>query len=143
MPTVLGGALRRAEYGLWEWADTGAPEPAVRDLTLAHLAPSWRCIRCGGRTFVEIPADWERDTADPDVRMAVAGLLRTAGVQAHIYAEGLAEALDLHRAVIPGWLVPVEAWDARMAEVVGAQWDRKDEARILTRAEKARRVLDL
>ena len=139
MPTVLRGALRRAEYGLWEWADTGDPEPAVRDLTLADLAPSWRCTHRGGRTFVEVPADWQRDVADPDVQEAVAELLQIAGVYADIYAEGLAEALDLHRAVIPGWLVPVEAWDARMSEVVGAQWDRKDEQRILARAERARR----
>jgi len=139
MPTVLGGALRRAEHGLWEWTDTGDPEPAVRDLTLADLAPSWRCCKRGGQTFVEIPADWHRDVTDPDVQAAVAELVQTAGVQAEIYAEGLAEALDVHRAVIPGWLVPVEAWDARMSEVIGAQWDRKDEARILERAERARR----
>lgn len=139
MPTVLRGALRRAEYGLWEWADTGDPEPAVRDLTLADMAPSWRCICYGGRTFVEVPADWQRDVDDPYVRKAVAELLQE-GTPAWIYAEGLAEALDLHSAAIPGWLVPVEAWDARMSEVVGAQWDRKDEQRILARAQKARRA---
>ena len=138
MPTVLRGALRRAEYGLWEWSDTGDPEPAVRDLTLADLAPSWRCVRRSGRTFVEVPADWQRDVADPDVRKAVAELLQE-GTPAWIYAEDLAEALDMHCAVIPGWLVPIEAWDARMSEVVGAQWDRKDEERILARAERARR----
>jgi hypothetical protein len=134
-----------ARYGaqstdLWEWTDTGELELAVRGLTLADLAPSWRCRTYGsGETLVEIPADWHRDVTDPDVRAAVAELLQAVGMQAEIYAEGLAELLDSHRAVIPGWLVPIEAWDARMAEVVGAQWDRKDEARILARAERARR----
>jgi hypothetical protein len=140
VPTVLGGALRRAEYGLWEWADTGDPEPAVRDLTLADLAPSWRCVRRGGQSFVEVPADWEHDVTDPDVREAVAELLQAEGVPAWTYAEGLAEALDLHRVTIPGWLVPVAAWGARMSEAVGAQWDRKDEQRILARAEKVKRA---
>jgi hypothetical protein len=137
--TVLRGALRRAEYGLWEWTDTGDPEPAVRDLTLADLAPSWRCTRRGGRTFVEIPGDWERDVQDADVRQAVRELLQTSGVCAEIYAEGLAELLGCHRTTVPGWLVPAESWNARMSEVVGAQWQRADEPRILARAEQVRR----
>lgn len=63
---------------------------------------------------------------------------RSTGSPALIYAEGLAEALDDHRARSTGYLVPLEAWREAMSRVVGASWEASDEQEIMARAERAR-----
>jgi hypothetical protein len=133
MSTALSGRLRRLGPDTWAWAD-GTPEPRVRDLRLRDLAPNWRVIADGeGHRFVEVPLFWRDVVRDPDVRRAIDGLVRGEPVR-WIYAEAVAEATGDHRRSMRGYLVPVERWDDRMAEVVGAAWDRGDEPAILERA---------
>lgn len=133
MSTAFAGRLRRLGPDTWAWAD-GTPEPRVRDLWLRDVAPNWRVIADGsGRSFVEVPLWWRDLVRDPDVARAIAGLL-VGSEPTRIYAEGVAEALDDHRRTVRGYRIPLEAWDERMSEVVGASWDRADEAAILARA---------
>jgi len=118
----------------WCWCD-GTPEPRVRTLQLRDLGPNWRCATYGsGNSYVEIPRGWQRDVADPDVRAVITELVRDAGRPADIFAEAGAVALDDHRTTMRGYLVPVAAWDALMAEPCGVVWDRCDEPAILERA---------
>jgi len=115
--TALGGRLRRTGPGAWVRAD-GTPEPRVRDLRLADIAPNYRCTTYGdGKTYVEVPATWQRDVADEDVAAAIGRL--TAG-------------LDLRRLFHGrGYFVPVLDWDAEMNAVVGASWATADQAALL------------
>ncbi|GBC87323.1 hypothetical protein HRbin12_01326 [bacterium HR12] len=136
--TALGGALRRVAKDVWVWTDTGERELRVRDLTLRDLAPSYRVIFRGEHHLVEVPELWRKDVSDPDVEEVLTHLLAEQGRAADIYAEGLAELLDDHRARSRGFLVPLEAWDEAMSRVVGCQWDRADEEEIMARAERAR-----
>lgn len=137
--SALGGSLQRLANG-WHWSD-GTPEPAVRDMLLADLAPNFRCITGGsGRAYVEIPEMW-RDArwwpgrrVDPDAAVAIDQLIEAVSVPAAIYADGLAEMADNHRATRRGWRVPVPQWDAAMREPCGVRWDTEDEPRILARA---------
>jgi hypothetical protein len=131
--TALNGALRRGEDGRWYWAD-GTPEPRVYDMRLADIAPSFRCIRYGSGTYVEIPRNWQRRISDRHVTVAVEYLIDHHGKPADIFGEGIAEALDEHRVTVPGYLVPIEEWDRIMNGVIGAQWDIANEADILARA---------
>lgn len=137
--TALGGALRRLWDG-WHWAD-GEVAPMVRDMPLSAVAPNFRVVTCGGQgTVVDIPHDWPApkywpgNMPDPDAVTAIEALLAEAGRPAAVYAEGLAEPLDNHRLKKHGHHIPVAMWDAVMADPIGAQWDRADEAAILSRA---------
>jgi hypothetical protein len=133
MTSAFAGRLRRLGPDSWAWAD-GTPEPRVRDLRLRDLAPNWRVVAFGdGRRFVEVPIFWRDLVRDPDVRRAVADLVRVEP-ETRIYAEGVAEAIDDHRRSMRGCLVPLDRWDDRMAEVVGAAWDRADEPAIVAKA---------
>ncbi|HXF71700.1 MAG TPA: hypothetical protein VNO79_03710 [Actinomycetota bacterium] len=137
--TALGGALRRVGPDVWVWTDTGERELRVRDLTLRELAPNYRVITYGeGASYVEVPELWRKDVSDADVEEALTHLLAEHGRPADIYAEGLAELLDDHRARSRGFLVPLEAWDREMSRVVGCSWDGADEEEIMARAERAR-----
>ncbi len=136
METALEGALVRRAPNVWVWADTGEAEPRVRDLRVLDLAPNYRVITWGGRRYVEVPSDWPRDVTDPDVEESLRRLCARPVVD--IYAEGVAEALDYHRVVSPGYLVPLEEWDEEMGRVIGAAWDGRDEPLLLERARLAR-----
>lgn len=129
--TTLNGTLVRQPDG-WSWKD-GTPEPRVCDRPMAYFAPNFRV--CGGH--VEIPRGWERmyywDHA-ADTHRAIRGLIREAGKEGGVFAERVAGLIDDHRIYQPGWRVPVEMWDAVMAEPVGAGWDGEHEADILARA---------
>jgi hypothetical protein len=138
--TALGGALRRVGADVWVWSDTGERELRVTDLKLLDLAPAYRVIARGEVRLVEIPALWRKDVSDPDVEEALIRLLAEHGRPADIYAEGLAELLDDHRARSRGFVVPLEAWEREMSRVVGASWDLADEEAIMARAERARRA---
>lgn len=139
--TALGGVLRRVAPDVWIWADTGERELRVGDLKLLDLAPNYRVVRKGDGEYVEVPELWRKDVSDPDVEEALTRLLAEHGRAADIYAEGLAELLDDHRARSRGYLVPLEAWDREMSRVVGASWDRRDEEDLMVRAEQARRAV--
>jgi hypothetical protein len=138
--TALGGALRRVAPDVWVWSDTGERELRVTDLKLLDLAPAYRVIARGKVRLVEIPELWRKDVSDPDVEEALTRLLAEHGRPADIYAEGLAELLDDHRARSRGFVVPLEAWEREMSRVVGASWDLADEEAIMARAERARRA---
>jgi hypothetical protein len=132
--TALGGSLTRTPEG-WQWSD-GTPEPRASDLRLRDIAPNFRCVPYGSGTCVEVPHNW-RDwpgAHDPEVIQALRELLKDYGKPAAIYAEGLAELTDMHQLTRHGHLVPLPAWDAAMAEPVGARWDKRDEPDILTKA---------
>lgn len=136
--TTLDGALRRHPDG-WHWAD-GTPEPAVRDMHLSDLAPNFRVIATGPSRYVEVPASWRSrrwwptGQVDPDVVREITALVARAR-PAQVYADGLAEIADHHRASVSGYLVPVEQWDAAMIDVIGVWWASEDEARILATAQ--------
>jgi len=137
--TALGGTLYRRIDG-WYWSD-GSSEPRVRDMLLDELAPNLRCTRRGDTTYVEVPHDWDAarywpgGRQDTDAAHAIRELLQSpVAVRAPIYVEGLAEALDDHRIIKHGWLIPIEQWDVVMREHVGCWWDDGDEADILARA---------
>lgn len=143
--TALGGALIRHTDG-WRWSD-GSTEPRVRDMSLADISPSFRCITTGSGTYVEIPHDWTdsrywpRGHVDEDSRVAIQGLIRDGSAKpGPIYAEGLSEALDSHRLAKHGYLLPISVWDTVMGEVCGAWWDKDEEADILARAEALRNL---
>lgn len=127
--TALGGRLiRRPEGWFVRFGRREVPAPWVRDLRLRDLAPNWRVITPMGRlvaaSFVEVPRWWRDVVRDPDVRAAIEGLVDGLEEEA-IYAEGVAEATGDHRRTYRGYLVPLAAWDERMAEVVGATWDER------------------
>lgn len=137
--TTLGGTLERREDG-WYWKD-GTKEPRVRDMRLRDLAPNFRCINRGGKTMVEVPHDWTNERhwpnrqIDKDVLAGMRELLQHRSAEAgEVFAEGLAELLDDHRLSKPGWLVPIEAWDAVMNEHCGCWWDMREQDDILARA---------
>ncbi len=115
------------------WAD-GTPAPQIRDLTLADLAPSFRCITVGRTTYVELPATWRERVADPDVAAAITTLIHEQGRAAPIYAEGYAEAMADHRLSEAGLRIPITAWDAAMRRVVGAAWAAADDDTIWRKA---------
>lgn len=140
--TALGGTLHRTPDG-WQWSD-GTPEPRVRDLALADVAPNFRCATFGDGAYIEIPRRW-RDARywpggrlDDEAVAAIAALLDEGGVRAPIFCEGLAEALDDHRLTADGYRVPAALWDAAMLEPCGCSWDRAHEAEILGKAEAIR-----
>jgi hypothetical protein len=135
--TVFGGALVRRGPNVWAWADTGEPDPRVWDLTVRDLAPTYRIATRQGRRCVKVPRDWHKDVTDPDAEESLR-LLCGRRPLAAIYAEGVAEVLDEPHATIPGYLVPLEEWDAEMNRVVGAAWSQEDEPALLERARKAR-----
>jgi hypothetical protein len=136
--TALGGTLRRHLDG-WRWAD-GTPEPRVRDMALADVAPSWRCASYGSGTVVEIPRRWPDARywpgarVDPEAARAIAALIAACGTPSAIYAERLAEALDEHRLTAARYIVPRGQYDAAMREPCGCWWDTSHEADILARA---------
>jgi hypothetical protein len=138
LSTALAGTLQRGIDG-WHWSD-GTPEPRVRDMRLRDIAPNFRCARRGSVVYVEIPAGWRSARYWPagriDIQAAreIEGLLRDAGKQAPIFAEGLAEVLDDHRLTTDGWLVDIAQWDAVMSEACGVWWDSQYEANIHDRA---------
>ena len=141
--TALDGALERHLDG-WRWRD-GSPEPRVRDMLLADIAPNFRCVTGGsGMTVVEIPLDWRnrkywpRERIDPQAANEITALITESGKRGAIYAEGLAETFDDHRLRKGGYRVPVALWDAAMREPVGVWWDKTDETDILARAEQNR-----
>lgn len=135
---ALGGTIERYSDG-WKWRD-GQPEPRIRDMMLADVAPNFRCCRRGNVTYVEIPASWRSRRYWPNGRIdtqaaaEIEKLLHEAGERSAIYAEGLAEQLDDHRLSIDGWLVDVAQWDAVMREHCGCWWDKECESEILDRA---------
>lgn len=138
LSTALGGALARRPDG-WYWSD-GTPEARVRDMSLADIAPNFRCCTVAGVTFVEIPRRW-RDArywhggrVDADAVRAIAGLLDEGGERCAIYAEGWAERIDEHRLTVEGYRVPLALWDAAMREPCGVWWDKADEAALIDRA---------
>lgn len=139
--TALGGALRRVGPDAWTWADTGERELRVRDLRLVDLAPNYRVVVRPEGHVVEVPELWRRDVSDPDVEEALTRLLAEHGRRADIYAEGLAELLDDHRARSSGFIVPLDAWREAMSRVVGVQWDQADEEEIMACADRARRAV--
>ncbi len=57
---------------------------------------------------------------------------------AAIYPEGIADALDDPSAMSPGYLAPLEEWDAEMNRVIGTAWDRENEPVPLKRARRGR-----
>lgn len=141
--TTLGGALLRRLRGGWHWR-SGDAEPRIRDMTLRDVAPNFRCCNRGGITYVEIPGRWEEPRywpggrRDDQVAKAIRDLIREHGQRGAIYGEGYAELLDDHRVTVDGCIVPIQAWDDRMCDVVGRWWDKEHEADILTRAERER-----
>ncbi len=140
--TALGGALERHPEG-WRWRD-GTPARHVTDLLLIACAPNFRCATygSGSGTVVAIPHDWRArrhwpsGRVDTETARVIDDLIRDCGTRGAIYADGLAEAFDDHRARIHGWTVPVAQWDAVMRAPCGASWDRAHEDAILTRARR-------
>lgn len=128
---ALSGALVRLDSGAWQWSD-GTPEPRVRDMTIGSLAPSFRCRTYGdGSCYVELPSNWRRLVSDNDASAAIASLVRDAK-SARIFAEpSRPDGVAGSRA---GYLLPIAAWDAAMAAVVGCWWDKDQESDILARA---------
>lgn len=140
--TALGGTLERRLDG-WYWPD-GTPEPRVRDMALADVAPNFRCCSSGGITYVEIPRRWReprywpKGRIDEAAAIAIAELLAEGGERGAIYAERLAEAIDEHRLTVDGYRVPVALWDAAMREPCGVWWEDADTAEIMARAGQQR-----
>lgn len=138
--TALGGALERRLRGGWHWK-SGDAEPCARDMTLRDVAPNFRCSNRSGITYVEIPGRWVEARYWPDARpdeqaaQAIRELIKDQGQhETKIFAEGYAELVDDHRLSVAGYLIPAQAWDDRMCEVVGCWWDREHEAEIMARA---------
>lgn len=135
--TALDGTLQRYPTG-WRWSD-GKDAPELRDMMLQDIAPNFRCS--GG--MGEIPHNWRNkrywanERVDVGAANAIQELIDAVGQRRSIYAEGLAEALDDHRATIRGWVVPIPQWDAAMRTgIVGCWWDKSDEPAILDRARR-------
>ena len=133
---ALGGALERFADG-WRWSD-GMPEPRVRDMLLADIAPNFRVV--SGK--VEIPARWREARYWPNGRIdtqaaeEIAALIADAGRRSPIYAEGLAERLDAPRLKVHGYVIDVAQWDEVMREPCGVWWDKQHEDEILERARR-------
>lgn len=109
-------------------------------MLIADNAPSFRTA--GG--MVEVPHDW-RDArywptgkgvprVDDQAVEEIDRLIRDVGRETTIYADGLAEMVDNHRATKHGYTVPITQWDAAMRELCGVWWDAEHEREILSRA---------
>ncbi len=126
--TALGGSLTRTSDG-WRWSD-GTPGHKIRDITLRSLAPNFRYCNFG--TVVKIQRDWARALywpqhhMDPDAVAAIRGML----------SDGSARRPPVRMS--SGYLIPVSIWDRVMGRVIGATWDKKEEAAILRRAKSLR-----
>jgi hypothetical protein len=119
---ALGGALVYDELNeQWNWSD-GTRADNVRPMRLRQLSPNFR-IAHGS---VEIPTGWEDRCAHAEARAAIAGLIKSHGIATTtMFDEGWGGS---------GHTVPVAAWDAVMAPVFGAEWDRADQEAIFARA---------
>lgn len=133
--TILGGTLIKEPDGTWAWMD-GTPEPRVRTTALAYWAPNFRVTTYGYGSYVEIPQQWRELyhwDGSPETEAAVVGLIEAHGIKKRVFAERSPSG-EHYRKTRPGWLVPIEEWDAVMSEPAGVTWDRKEEADILAKA---------
>ena len=73
--------------------------------------PNFRCITYGNGTYVEVPAYWRDRVTNQQTQAIVQALIDQHGKASPIYAEGVAEAFNNHRARTKGYLIPIRVWD--------------------------------
>lgn len=135
--TAFDGALSYDRHSrTWRWND-GTEETRVYSVLRFAYAPKFRCVTRSQQTFVEIPGDWERRfewTGPAKIAECINNLILCHSQQGKVYVEGSVELPDDHRALVDGWLIPLEAWEAEMREPYDVSFDPSDQFALLAKA---------
>lgn len=140
--TAFDGALSYDPRSrTWRWSD-GSEEPRVSSVLRFAHAPNFRCVTRSQQTFIEIPNDWERRFRwDGPVAISecIQNLILCHSHPAKVYVEGATELPGDRRAIVDGWLIPLEAWEAVMREPYDVSYDASDQFALLAKARSLRK----
>ena len=135
--TAFDGALNYDwRLRIWRWSD-GSEEPRVSSVLRFAYAPKFRCVTRSQQAFIEIPSDWERRfqwDGPAAIRECIHNLIQRQSRRAKVYVEGSTELPDDRRALVDGWLIPLEAWESVMREPYDVSFDTSDQFALLAKA---------